>query len=62
MQNRFTHYKEKYKLLVNLKVQLFLFFFCYGLSETILWLLPQIKEKGNTSTGVTSEAKRALIL
>lgn len=48
MQNRFTHYKEKYKLLVNLKVQLFLFFFCYGLSETILWLLPQIKEKGNT--------------
>lgn len=27
MQNRFRHYKEKYELLVNLKVQLFLFFF-----------------------------------
>lgn len=51
MQNRFTHCKEKYKLLVNLKVQSFFVLFCCG-----LWLLSQIKEKGDTTVLKMSKA------
>lgn len=45
MQNRFTHYKEKYKLLVNLKVKFFLFFFAMDFQKLSFDCFAKLKKK-----------------